>query len=161
MKKKFSLESSVRSIPDFPKPGILFRDITTLLQSKQAFKKAIDLLVKKYKNKKIDLVVAVEARGFIVGGAVAKGIGAGFVPEVLNRDILDRIIQVDDEDAIKTVKILAAKEGLFVGISGGAAMWAALEIAKRKESEGKTRVVILPDTGERYLSTWLYQEFVG
>jgi adenine phosphoribosyltransferase len=79
-KTKFSLESSVRSIPDFPKPGILFRDITTLLQNKKAFKEAIDRLVKKYKNKKIDLVVAVEARGFIVGGAVAYAIGAGFVP---------------------------------------------------------------------------------
>ncbi len=79
-KTKFSLESSVRSIPDFPKPGILFRDITTLLQNKKAFKEAIGRLVKKYKNKKIDLVVAVEARGFILGGAIAQGIGAGFVP---------------------------------------------------------------------------------
>ncbi|MEI6631653.1 MAG: adenine phosphoribosyltransferase [bacterium] len=79
-KTKPSLDSYVRSIPDFPKPGILFRDITTLLQNKTAFKEAIALLVKKYKNKKIDLVVAVEARGFIVGGAVAQGIGAGFIP---------------------------------------------------------------------------------
>ena len=79
-KTKPSLKSCVRSIPDFPKPGILFRDITTLLQDKRAFKQALDCLVKKYKNKKIDLVAAVEARGFIVGGAVARGIGAGFVP---------------------------------------------------------------------------------
>ena len=79
-KTKLSLASCVRSIPDFPKPGILFRDITTLLQDKSAFKEAISRLVKKYKNKKIDLVVAVEARGFIVGGAVAQAIGAGFVP---------------------------------------------------------------------------------
>ena len=79
MKKKFSLEFSVRSIPDFPKPGILFRDITTLLQDKRAFKEAINLLARKYKGKKIDQVVAVEARGFVVGGAVAKAIGAGVV----------------------------------------------------------------------------------
>jgi len=77
--KKFSLESSIRSIPDFPKPGILFRDITTLLQDRKAFKESIDLLIKKYKGKKIDKVVAVEARGFVVGGAVARGIGAGVV----------------------------------------------------------------------------------
>jgi len=74
------LEKHVRSIPDFPKPGILFRDITTLLQDKTAFKEAVKRLVEKYKNKKIDLVVAVEARGFILGGAIAQGIGAGFVP---------------------------------------------------------------------------------
>jgi len=80
MKKGFSLKKAIRSIPDFPKPGILFRDITTLLKDKQAFKQAVDRLSNKYKNKKIDLVVAVEARGFILGGALAHKIGAGFVP---------------------------------------------------------------------------------
>lgn len=74
------LEKSIRNIPDFPKPGILFRDITTLMQDKAAFKKAVDLLAKKYKSKKIDKVVGVEARGFIFGAAVAHKIGAGFVP---------------------------------------------------------------------------------
>lgn len=74
------LEKSIRNIPDFPKPGILFRDITTLMQNKAAFKKAVDLLAKKYKTKKIDKVVGVEARGFIFGAAVAHKIGAGFVP---------------------------------------------------------------------------------
>jgi len=78
--KKIRHKEYIRSIPDFPKPGILFRDITTLLQHKQAFKSAVDQLVKKYKNKKIDLVVAVEARGFILGGILAYELGAGFIP---------------------------------------------------------------------------------
>jgi adenine phosphoribosyltransferase len=78
--KKGGLESCIRSIPDFPKPGILFRDITTLLKDKKAFKQAIGELVKKFKGKKIDYVVAVEARGFILGGAIAEKINAGFIP---------------------------------------------------------------------------------
>jgi adenine phosphoribosyltransferase len=78
--KAQSLGECIRGIPDFPKPGILFRDITTLLQDKKAFKSAVDALAAKYKNKKIDSVVAVEARGFILGGAVAHKLGAGFVP---------------------------------------------------------------------------------
>lgn len=90
-----------------------------------------------------------------------QGIGPGFVPQVLDRDIVDEIIAVTNEDSGNITKRLAREEGIFVGISSGAAMWAALEVAKRKESEGKTIVVILPDTGERYLSTWLFQEFVG
>jgi len=80
IKKKIDLASYIRNIPDFPKPGILFKDITTLLKDKKAFKLAIESLVKKYKNKKIDQVVAVEARGFILGGAVAHILGVGFVP---------------------------------------------------------------------------------
>ena len=74
------LEKSIRNIPDFPKPGILFRDVTTLIKNKTAFKKSVDLLAKKYKGKKFDKVVGVEARGFIFGAAVAHKIGAGFVP---------------------------------------------------------------------------------
>ncbi|MDP2923059.1 MAG: adenine phosphoribosyltransferase [Candidatus Omnitrophota bacterium] len=74
------LKDCIRNIPDFPKAGILFRDITTLLKNKQAFKLAVDTLTGKFKNKKIDAVVAVEARGFILGGAVAHKLGAGFVP---------------------------------------------------------------------------------
>lgn len=74
------LEKSIRNIPDFPKPGILFRDVTTLMQNKDAFKKSIDLLAKKYKGKGFDKVVGVEARGFIFGAAVAHKIEAGFVP---------------------------------------------------------------------------------
>ncbi len=78
--KGIDLRNSVRSIPDFPKPGILFRDITTLLSDKKAFRCAVDSLADKFKNKKIDTVVAVEARGFIFGGALAHKLGAGFVP---------------------------------------------------------------------------------
>lgn len=77
---KIKLKKYIRSIPDFPKPGILFRDITTLLQDKKAFKAAVDSLSSKYKSKKIDMVAAVEARGFILGGAIAHKLGAGFVP---------------------------------------------------------------------------------
>jgi len=78
--KKIELADYIRSIADFPKKGILFRDITTLLKDKKAFKKAIDLLADNFKNKKIDYVVAVESRGFILGGAIAYRLGAGFVP---------------------------------------------------------------------------------
>jgi cysteine synthase A len=87
-----------------------------------------------------------------------QGIGAGFVPQVLNRDILDEVILVTHEDAGKMVRRLAREEGILGGISSGAAMWAALEVAKRKESQNKTIVVVFPDSGERYLSTWLFQE---
>lgn len=82
-----------------------------------------------------------------------QGIGANFVPEVLNKSILDEIYKVKNEDAFQTTKELAKSEGILVGISSGAALYAAKEIAKRKENEGKTIVVILPDTGERYIST--------
>ena len=87
-----------------------------------------------------------------------QGIGAGFVPQVLNRAIIDEIIRVKETDAGDAARRLARLEGILVGISCGAALWAALEVAKRPENTGKTIVVILPDTGERYLSTWLFQE---
>lgn len=89
-----------------------------------------------------------------------QGIGAGFVPAVLDMKVVDEVIKVSNEDAGDVARSLARHEGIFAGISCGAAMWAALEIAKRKESAGKTIVVLLPDTGERYLSTWLYKEFI-
>jgi cysteine synthase A len=87
-----------------------------------------------------------------------QGIGAGFVPQVLNRAVIDEIIRVKEADAGNTARQLARMEGILVGISCGAALWAALEVAKRPENAGKIIVVILPDTGERYLSTWLFQE---
>ncbi|MEM2112057.1 MAG: cysteine synthase A [Candidatus Bathyarchaeia archaeon] len=90
-----------------------------------------------------------------------QGIGAGFVPDVLRLDLVDEIIQVKDEDAMRTAQLLAKKEGLLVGISSGAATFAALEVAGRSENEDKLLVVILPDTGERYLSTPLFQESLG
>lgn len=87
-----------------------------------------------------------------------QGIGAGFVPKILNTGIYDEIITVDNEDAFVTGRAIAKSEGLLVGISSGAAVWAATQVAKRPENEGKTIVVLLPDTGERYLSTALFQE---
>ena len=87
-----------------------------------------------------------------------QGIGAGFVPETLNTDVYDEIIRVENEDAFKTGRILAKKEGLLVGISSGAAVWAAAQLAKRPENKGKIIVALLPDTGERYLSTPMFTE---
>jgi cysteine synthase A len=82
-----------------------------------------------------------------------QGIGAGFVPQVLNREVLDEVITVEDEAAIETARLLARREGVLAGISGGAAVWAALEVARRPESKGARIVTILPDSGERYVST--------
>jgi cysteine synthase A len=86
-----------------------------------------------------------------------QGIGAGFVPDIMNTEIVDEIIKVTDEDAGNTARRLAKEEGILVGISSGAAAYAAIEVAKRAENEGKVIVVVLPDTGERYLTTWLFE----
>lgn len=87
-----------------------------------------------------------------------QGIGAGFIPKVLNREVIDEVIAVKDEEAIAMARRLAKEEGILCGISSGAALYAALKVAEREESKGKTVVVILPDTGERYLSTDLFEE---
>ena len=86
-----------------------------------------------------------------------QGIGAGFVPQILDRDIIDEVITVRAEDAGNTSRGLARKEGMLVGISAGANLWASLAVAKRKENKGKTIVTVMCDTGERYLSTWLFE----
>jgi cysteine synthase len=104
-------------------------------------------------------IVAVEPRSSAVlsggqpGPHKIQGIGAGFVPRVLNRELIDEVIAVDDEDAIETARELARREGVLAGISGGAAVWAALQVAARPESRGARIVTILPDSGERYVST--------
>ena len=109
-------------------------------------------------------VVAVEPKSSPVlsGGASGphkiQGIGAGFVPDTLNTEIYDEIIQVENEDAFETGRRIAKTEGVLVGISSGAALWAALQLAKRPENKGKTIVALLPDTGERYLSTAMFAE---
>ena len=87
-----------------------------------------------------------------------QGIGAGFVPDVLNTKIYDEIIRVENDDAFATGKLIAKKEGVLVGISSGAALYAALQLSKRPENKGKTIVVLLPDTGDRYYSTPLFTE---
>ena len=117
------------------------------------------------KSKKPDVrIVAVEpATSAVLSTGVAgahkiQGIGAGFVPEVLDTKVYDEIIPVGNDDAFATGKEIGKNEGVLVGISSGAAVWAAIELAKRPENEGKTIVVILPDTGDRYLSTQLFAD---
>jgi cysteine synthase A len=108
-------------------------------------------------------IIAVEpdASPVLSGGARGphpiQGIGAGFVPEILNTKIYDEVVRVKNDDALNTARKLATDEGLLVGISSGAAVWAALEVARRPENKGKLVVVIIPSFGERYLSTVLYQ----
>ena len=107
-------------------------------------------------------IVAVEPKSSpvlsegVAGPHKIQGIGAGFVPDTLNTKIYDEIITVANEDAFETGRAIARTEGVLVGISSGAALYAATELAKREENKGKTIVVLLPDTGDRYLSTPLF-----
>lgn len=117
------------------------------------------------KSKKPDIkVVAMEPASSPVlsqgkaGSHKIQGIGAGFVPDVLNTKIYDEILTVENDDAFATAKLLAKKEGVLVGISSGAALYAAIQLAKRPENEGKTIVTLLPDSGDRYYSTALFTE---
>ena len=116
----------------------------------------------KSKNSNIKIVAVEPSASPVLSGSVAgphkiQGIGAGFVPEVLNTNVYDEIVTVSNEDAFNTGKLIGKKEGVLVGISSGAATFAAIELAKRPENEGKNIVVLLPDTGDRYLSTPLFE----
>ena len=94
------------------------------------------------------------------GGHKIQGIGAGFIPDILRKDLVDEIVTVSNDDAGQMTRRLAREEGILAGISSGAAVWAAIQVACRPENQGKLIVTILPDTGERYLSTWLFQELL-
>ncbi|MCH5209582.1 MAG: cysteine synthase A [Oscillospiraceae bacterium] len=117
----------------------------------------------KSKNPDVKIIAVEPAASPVLSEGTAgphkiQGIGAGFVPDTLNTEVYDEIIKVENEDAFKTGKAIARTEGVLVGISSGAAVWAATEIAKRPENKGKTIVALLPDTGERYLSTPMFSE---
>ena len=117
----------------------------------------------KSQNPDIQVVAVEPASSAVLSAGTAgphkiQGIGAGFIPEALNTEIYDEIITVENEDAFATGRLIGKKEGILVGISSGAAVWAAVELAKRPENNGKTIVVLLPDTGERYLSTPLFSD---
>ena len=117
----------------------------------------------KSKNPNVKVVAVEPASSAVLSTGVAgahkiQGIGAGFVPDVLNTKVYDEIITVTNEDAFATGKLIGKKEGVLVGISSGAAAWAAIELAKRPENKGKTIVALLPDTGDRYLSTALFAD---
>ena len=117
----------------------------------------------KSKNPNVKVVAVEPKTSAVLSTGVAgphkvQGIGAGFVPEVLDTKVYDEIIAVDNDDAFKTGKEFGRREGVLVGISSGAAVWAAIELAKRPENEGKTIVVLLPDTGDHYLSTPLFAD---
>ncbi len=122
----------------------------------------ISEVIKKRKPSFQAIAVEPDASPVLSGGNPGphkiQGIGAGFIPQVLNKNIIDEVIRVTNDNAGNTAKTVAKTDGILIGISGGAALWAALEVAGRKENKGKTIVVILPDTGERYLTTWLFQD---
>ncbi len=115
----------------------------------------------KKENPSVQIIAVEPASSAVLEGKPAaphkiQGIGAGFVPPILDRSVIDQIIPVTDENAAQTAREIAKQEGLLIGISGGAALWAALQIAQTPQADGKNIVVLLPDSGERYLSTWLF-----
>lgn len=117
----------------------------------------------KSKNKDIQIVAIEPKSSAVLSGEKAgahglQGIGAGFIPKVLDKDIIDTIIKVDEKEAYKAARELGIKEGVLVGISSGAALFGAVSLAKQKENEGKNIVVLLPDTGDRYLSTEMFED---
>lgn len=117
----------------------------------------------KEKNAKVKIAAVEPASSAVLSTGVAgphkiQGIGAGFIPEVLDKNVYDEVIRVTNDDAFAYGKLVGRKEGVLVGISSGAALWAAVEIAKRPENKGKQIVVLLPDTGDRYLSTPLFAD---
>lgn len=114
--------------------------------------------VLKERNPDLQVIAVEPAASPVLSGGIPgphkiQGIGAGFVPSILNRAVIDEIVSVDDEDALETARLVARKEGILAGISGGAALWAALSVSNRPEAKGKRIVVIVPDSGERYVST--------
>ena len=117
----------------------------------------------KAQNSDIKIVAVEPASSAVLSTGIAgshkiQGIGAGFVPDILNTSIYDEVITVENDDAFATGKLMGHREGVLVGISSGAALWAAIQLAKRAENKGKTIVVLMPDTGDRYLSTPLFAE---
>lgn len=117
----------------------------------------------KAKNSAIKVVAVEPASSPVLSGGTAgphkiQGIGAGFIPDILNTSVYDEIITVENEDAFEAGKLMGRREGVLVGISSGAALWAAIRLAEREENKGKTIVALLPDTGDRYLSTPLFSE---
>ena len=160
MTKKLDLRKTIRNIPDFPKPGILFRDITTLLNDKTAFKFAVDELVNKFKNKKIDKVVAVEARGFIFGAAIAYRLGAGFVPVRKKGKLPWKIKSVSYELEYGTDRLEIHEDALKAGsrvlivddlLATGGTVKAAAELIESQgaEIQGIAFVIELVDLGGR------------
>ena len=116
----------------------------------------------KKENPSVQIIAVEPASSAVLEGKPAaphkiQGIGAGFVPPILDRSVIDQIIPVTDENAAQKAREIAKQEGLLIGISGGAALWAALQIAQTPQADGKNIVVLLPDSGERYLSTWLFE----